>query len=84
MSLFIPIIGSISSGKSTFLKGLLGINELETGATTTTKFICLIKNSSKTSFYHVILKKQGNNVSIQKEGETIENISEIYSMNIFF
>ena len=77
MSLFIPIIGSISSGKSTFLKGLLGINELETGATTTTKFICLIKNSSKTSFYHVILKKQGNNVSIQKEGETIENISEI-------
>ena len=41
MKLFIPIIGSISAGKSTFLKGFLGIDELETGINTTTKFVCL-------------------------------------------
>ena len=57
MKLFIPIIGSISAGKSTFLKGFLGINELETGANVTTKFVCLIQNSPQTSFYHVILSK---------------------------
>ena len=45
---FVPIIGTISSGKTTFLKGFLGIDILETGSTTTTKFVCLIKNSDKT------------------------------------
>ena len=28
---FIPIIGTISAGKSTFLQGLLGTNVFETG-----------------------------------------------------
>ena len=46
---FIPIIGTISAGKSTFLQALLGTNVFETG-TTTTKFICLIKNSDKPNF----------------------------------
>ena len=55
---FIPIIGTISSGKTTFLKGLLGIDILETGSTTTTKFVCLIKNSDKYLFYHVLPKKK--------------------------
>ena len=65
---FIPIIGTISSGKTTFLKGLLGIDILETGSTTTTKFVCLIKNSDKYLFYHVLPKKENNFISFQKEG----------------
>ena len=47
MKKFIPIIGTISSGKSTFLQGLLGLNVLEVGSTTTTKFVCLINNSDQ-------------------------------------
>ena len=39
---FIPIIGAISAGKSTFLQGLIGTNVFETGLSTTTKFVCLI------------------------------------------
>ena len=73
---YIPIIGTISAGKSTFLKAFLGIDVLETGATTTTKFICLIKNSSQTSFYHVIPNTY-NGVSFNKEGGEIKNIEQI-------
>ena len=40
----IPIIGIISSGKSTFLQSLVNSDILESGGTTTTKFLCLIKN----------------------------------------
>ena len=77
MKLFVPIIGSISAGKSTFLKGFLGINELETGASVTTKFVCLIKNCSQTSFYHVILKKQNDDIILQKEGNEIKESNSI-------
>ena len=73
---YIPIIGTISAGKSTFLKAFLGIEVLETGATTTTKFICLIKNSNHTSFYHVIPNTY-NGVSFNKEGNEIKNIQQI-------
>ena len=73
---YIPIIGTISAGKTTFLKAFLGTEVLETGVTTTTKFICLIKNSSITSFYHVIPKKE-NDVSFIKEGEEIKDIKQI-------
>ena len=73
---YIPIIGTISAGKSTFLKAFLGIDVLETGATTTTKFICLIKNSNQTSFYHVI-PNTNNGVSFNKEGNEIKNIKQI-------
>jgi len=55
---FIPIIGTISAGKSQFLQGLLGTNVLQSGSTTTTKFVCLIKNSLQLKFYHVIAKKE--------------------------
>ena len=68
MKKYIPIIGTISAGKSTFLKGLLGTNVLESGATTTTKFVCLIKNSSQTKLYHVIPKKE-KYLEFIKEGE---------------
>ena len=77
MKLFIPIIGTISAGKSTFLKGFLGIDELETGVNTTTKFVCLIQNSSQTSFYHVILKKQNDDVILTKDGEEIKDLNKI-------
>ena len=74
---FIPIIGTISAGKSTFLDGLLGIDSLQTGVLTTTKFVCLIQNSSKTSFYHVILKKNDNGIYVEKDGEEIGDKKEI-------
>jgi GTPase Era involved in 16S rRNA processing len=74
---YIPIIGTISAGKTTFLKAFLGTEVLETGATTTTKFICLIKHSSKTSFYHVIPKKQNDGISFIKQGEEIKDINQI-------
>ena len=73
---YIPIIGTISAGKSTFLKALLGIEVLETGITTTTKFICLIKNSSETSFYHVIPNIQ-NGLTFNKEGNEIKDVEQI-------
>ena len=75
---FIPIIGTISAGKSTFLKSLLGTNVLQSGVTTTTKFVCLIKNSSQTSFYHVVPKKE-DQLYFEREGEEIkgeENITK--------
>ena len=73
---FIPIIGIISAGKSTFLQGLLGTDVLETGSTTTTKFICLIKNSDETKFYHV-LPKRGEKIEFIKEGTEIIGKDEI-------
>ena len=51
----VPIIGIISSGKSTFLQALINSDVLETGGTTTTKFPCLIKDNKSGifKFYHV-------------------------------
>ena len=72
---FIPIIGTISSGKSTFLQGLLGTDVLETGQTTTTKFVCLIKNSAETKFYPIILKRD-NLIKFEKKENDIEILGE--------
>ena len=73
---FIPIIGTISAGKSTFLKGFLGTNVLQTGPTVTTKFVCLIKNSKESKFYHVKPKIENENliefIKEEKEEETLE------------
>ncbi len=77
MKLFIPIIGSISAGKSTFLKGFLGINELETGVNVTTKFVCLIQNSPNTSFYHIIPSRQNDKVILTKDGAEIKELPRI-------
>ena len=76
MKKYIPIIGTISSGKSTFLKALLGINVLESGASKTTKFVCLIENSEFTKFFHVIPKNNTNN-KFQRFGEEIEGEENI-------
>ena len=73
---FIPIIGTISAGKTTFLRAFLGTDVLQVGSVTTTKFACLIKNSTKTSFYHVLPKFE-KALFFEKEGEEIigeENI----------
>ena len=73
---FIPIIGTISSGKSTFLDSFLGIELLQTGILTTTKFVCIIKYSTKTSFYHVIPKRE-NYIVFSKQGKEISDENEI-------
>ena len=74
---FIPIIGTISSGKTTFLNAFLGIKLLQTGSTTTTKFVCLIKNSKHSLFYHVKPKKQANDIIFEKEGEETKGDEQI-------
>ena len=43
----IPIIGRISSGKSTFLNALLGIDCLEVRQDVTTQFCCLIRHNGE-------------------------------------
>ena len=73
---FIPIIGAISAGKSTFLQGLLGTSVFETGAGTTTKFVCLIKNSNLTRFYHVIPKKEEKGLEFQEDKNEKEILGE--------
>ena len=73
---FIPIIGTISAGKSTFLQGLLGINVFETGSTTTTKFVCLIKNNNQTRFYHIIPEKNNNIIEFKRSEQKEEVIGE--------
>ena len=73
---FIPIVGTISAGKSTFLRAFLGIDVLQTGQTTTTKFVCLIKNSDQISFYHVI-PVINDGIIFEKEGEEIKDVGKI-------
>jgi len=58
----IPIIGRISSGKSTFLNFLLGLkNILETSTDIATKFVCIIRFNqliNKPKAYSVILEER--------------------------
>ena len=77
---YIPIIGTISAGKSTFLRAFLGTDLLQTGASTTTKFICLIKYSEKTCFYHV-LPKTTNGIDFYKDGEVTTDEEQIKKKN---
>lgn len=73
---FIPIIGPISAGKSTFLRAFLGIELLETGSTVTTKFVCIIKHSEKLSFSHLIPKSQEGELFI-KDGPELTDKNQI-------
>lgn len=75
--IYIPIIGEMSAGKSNFLNAFLGLEVLQTGSATTTKFVCLIKNSINTSFYHVIPVKQNGCLVFNKEGNESRNLEEI-------
>lgn len=45
----IPVIGKISSGKSTFLNALLGTQTLETNSCITTQFFCIIRHNPETT-----------------------------------
>ena len=73
---FIPVIGTISAGKSTFLQGLLGTSVLQSGSTTTTKFVCLIQNSKQMKFYHVLPKVE-KGIKFIKDGEEIVDEEKI-------
>ena len=62
----IPIIGKISSGKSTFLNSLLGLDCLESNTIITTKFICIIRHNKELStpkLYPVILQKRKSEIN---------------------
>ena len=81
----IPIIGMVSSGKSTFLNSLLGIEILEAKDDITTKFVCIIrynKNIKNPLFYHVKLEKIENkdDYIYIKDGKTAEGLEEIKKM----
>ena len=69
----IPVIGMISSGKSTFLNSLLGLDLLETKDDVTTKFVCIIRHNKslkEPKFYHIKLEEEENeNYSFIKDGE---------------
>ena len=70
----VPVIGMISSGKSTFLNSLLGLDLLETKDDVTTKFVCIIRHNkslTQPKFYHIKLEKDENseNYSFIKYGD---------------
>ena len=73
---FIPIIGPISAGKSTFLRAFLGIELLETGSSLTTHFVCIIKHSEKICLSHLIPKIQGEELFI-KDGPELTDPNKI-------
>ena len=75
----IPIIGVLSSGKSTLINGLF-INDtiLETGMAHTTKFICIIRHQSELEKgKYRFTKVKINSNSLLKDGDTIEDVLTI-------
>ena len=58
---FIPMIGMISSGKTSIIKDIYGIDFLEVSAGIGTKFVNIIRHNPKVGnepkFYHLIVKK---------------------------
>ena len=74
----IPIIGVISSGKSTFMNYLLKLNNiLEIGEKITTQFICIIRhdeNVSTPEIYEVKIEKRDTNAfNFIEKGENLLN-----------
>ena len=68
---FIPIIGVINSGKSTFMNNFLNLkNFLQMGDETTTRFICIIRHDKNAEIPEVY------NVEIQKRNEYGYNFKE--------
>ena len=81
----VPVIGMVSSGKSTFLNSLLGIDVLEAKDNITTKFVCIIRYNADLllpKFYHVILKEnqESNDYNYYKDGEEAKGIENIKKM----
>ena len=83
----IPVIGMISSRKSTFLNSLLRIDLLETKDDVTTKFVCIIRHNSKLKqpkFYHIKLEKKEDSedyifIKDGEESEGKQNILKVIS-----
>ena len=80
-----PVIGMISSGKSSILNALLNMNLLETSPEVTTKFVTIIRYNKDVKdnpkFYKLFLEKKENNVYkfYKKDGTEIigkENIKQ--------
>ena len=72
----IPIIGVLSSGKSTFLNGIFLNNSiLEVGMKHTTKFICIIRHQNELPIgkYRFTKVKINSDYSLTKDGDTIED-----------
>ena len=70
----IPIIGMVSSGKSTFLNSLVGTDVLEVNEDITTKFVCIIRhnpNLKEPIFYHLKLAEdlKTDDYIYKKDGE---------------
>ena len=73
---FIPIIGIINSGKSTFMNNFLNLkNILQIGDKTTTRFICIIRHDKKAEIpelYNVKIEKRNNNeYNFKEKGENL-------------
>ena len=78
----IPVIGMISSRKSTFLNSLLRIDLLETKDDVTTKFVCIIRHNSKLKTtkilsYKTIKKEDSEDYIFIKDGEESEGKQNI-------
>ena len=73
----IPVIGRISSGKSTFLNFLLGLNNiLESNTNISTKFVCIIRHNpllNEPKAYSVILEERKIEKSIENDNNNNEN-----------
>ena len=75
----IPIVGVLSSGKSTFINGIfLNSTILEVGMAHTTKFICIIRHQSElANGKYKFTKVKINSKSLLKDGDTIEDKTAI-------
>ena len=88
----IPIIGKISSGKSTFLNSILGGDYLSSASNIDTKFICILRNNSNLKspkFFECELKEEKLNYKYKDikyyyfekgeeiKGNILENIKKI-------
>ena len=80
----IPIIGVLSSGKSTFINGLFLNNSiLEVGMGHTTKFICIIRhdeNARVPQIYETSIQKRDNDAfNFKEKGEQKTLINIIFT-----
>ena len=77
----IPLLGAISTGKSTFLNGYFGIDFLEIGIGITTKYITIIRHNSNLKvpiFYHVnLIENEIGKFNYIKDGDIFQGKKEI-------
>ena len=76
----IILIGLKSSGKTSFLYSLLGINCLESNDNSSTNFICIIRYNPKLNepkFYHLKIKEENKQYYFLKDGLEINGNNKI-------